>query len=62
MSCYAFRSTQHVIRGASAKLTAEMFSGRAPKGFPTNILASARLFVCHIIYGVKNVGHIRGAL
>ncbi|MDE8345332.1 MAG: type II toxin-antitoxin system RelE/ParE family toxin [Acidocella sp.] len=31
-----------VIRGFSDKLTAEIFTNRVPKGFPTDILASAR--------------------
>ena len=42
VSCYALRYTQRVIRSFSDKRAAEIFSNRVPKGFPTDILATAR--------------------
>jgi len=38
----ASRYTWRVIRSFSDKRTAEIFVNRAPKGFPTDILAAAR--------------------
>ena len=42
MSCHALRYPQRVIRSFSDKFTTTIFLNRVPKGFPTDIEASAR--------------------